>query len=585
MAEVRCFDCSGMSSPYDCTKIQRCRTDEQCYLRAYVNDAYSIMYDMGCQSNSFCSVVPKRSLSQEKEILDFTYAQLALAKDAANMSMVDVFAGSPHKDLHITAEDDAGNADELPHSIQKRQYEIPLCTKCCDQDHCNSDLCPSSLITKPSGLRCYDCGFATVTDPVLCLNVRYCGSDEKCHVASQTSPFGIKYQVNCDSVSRCTDSSTPFGKRDVFDFENVSISEIADSQNDGSGGISERDIADPGADELQRVSRAGATRCFTCCDNDFCNIDYCSRYRPLPGITNISTVTTTSTTTAATTLTTPDPRLSLLFVQFPEDVERELNTAPVRWVCQADGLPAPVYRWTRSPGATDVTSQAAVSADGKTSTLTFDPVTPADEGTYTCEASNMYESVNRTGTLTVWAPLGYTDPKLISVTEVQEGSDVTLNCEHTGYPVPQYSWEISLENGVNSNSTLTKYVLSNVSRDDSGTYECYVDNGRENRTVTTRLNVTYAPEFTSMLPVSINVTEGSNFTFQCPAEGNPPPEWAFMYVDESNFPHILSNVFTTANSDALIITKMLDSYSGSYTCYIKNNLGTKSQTVTVKVVP
>ncbi|KAK3764275.1 hypothetical protein RRG08_033357 [Elysia crispata] len=72
-AEVRCFDCSGMSSPYDCTILQRCRTDEQCYIRAYVNDAYSIMYDMGCQSNSFCSVVPKRSFSQDKELLDLTY--------------------------------------------------------------------------------------------------------------------------------------------------------------------------------------------------------------------------------------------------------------------------------------------------------------------------------------------------------------------------------------------------------------------------------------------------------------------------------------------------------------------------------
>ena len=277
--------------------------------------------------------------------------------------------------------------------------------------------------------------------------------------------------------------------------------------------------------------------------------------------------------------------VSLLFVQFPEDVDRELNTAPVRWICQVDGLPAPTYRWKVLPADKDITSMASLSADGKTSTLIFDPVTVVDEGEYVCEASNQYESLKRSGKLSVWAPLQDTDPELKAVTEVEEGTNVTLNCEHTGYPTPQYTWEISLLSGMNLTSDLTQYVLANASRDDSGTYECFVANSKENRTLKTTVDVQYAPVFTSQLPASINVTEGTNFTFQCPAEGNPPPIWTFMYFDEDNFPHILSNVFTTKNSDALIIPKMLDSYSGSYTCYIKNSVGTRSQTVTVKVVP
>ena len=201
------------------------------------------------------------------------------------------------------------DAGELSHPIQKRQYEIPLCTKCCDQDHCNSELCPSSLITKPTGLRCYDCGLTFVTAPALCRNVRYCGSDERCHVASQTSPFGIKYQVNCDSSSRCTGSSTPYGKREVVEIENSSIKEITDPKKEEIEKIFKREtVTDPATGGAQRVSRAGATRCYTCCDNDFCNIDYFFKYRPLPGNTSISTVTTASTTAATITVTTPDPR-------------------------------------------------------------------------------------------------------------------------------------------------------------------------------------------------------------------------------------------------------------------------------------
>ncbi|GFR58090.1 peroxidasin [Elysia marginata] len=618
-AEVRCFDCPGVSSPYDCSKIRRCRADEQCYIRAYVNDAYAIRYDMGCQSNGFCSVVPKRSFAQDKEILDLTYAQLALAKEYNNASMADILSGVFNVD---STGDDAEDSGETSHLIQKRQYEIPLCTKCCDKDHCNSELCPSSLITKPVGVRCYDCGLAFVTDPVLCLNVRYCGAGESCHVASQNSLFGIKYQVNCDSSNRCADqgSNTPYGKRDIserdildpetdiiekiskrdmidpeIDYtEKISKRDMIDPETDYIEKISKRDMIDPETDEIEKiskrdavqtVSRAGAVRCYTCCDTDFCNIDYCSKYRPLPGNMSTSAVTLASVTTATTMATTSAPRLSLLFVQYPEDVERELNSAPVQWVCQVDGLPAPVYRWKRLPADVDITSKASLSTDGKTSTLTFDPVTTADEGSYLCEASNQYETLNRTGKLTVWAPLVGTDPKLQPTTIVEEGTEVKLNCKHTGYPNPQYSWDINLDNGMKNTSTLTQYVIANITRDDSGTYECFVTNSRENKTLTTKVDVQYAPEFTAQLPVSMNVTEGSNFTFQCPAEGNPPPEWAFMYVDESNFPHILSNVFTTANSDALIIPKMLDTYSGSFTCFIKNSLGTKSQTVLVKVVP
>ncbi|GFO37958.1 hemicentin-2 [Plakobranchus ocellatus] len=566
MAEVRCFDCPGVSSPHDCATIKRCRADEQCYTRAYVNDAYAIMYDLGCQSNGFCSVVPKRSFSQDKELLDITYVQLALAKNAKNTSVLDTLSTFSHGEaMQLGFPKDNR---ELPYHVQKRQYEIPLCTKCCNKDHCNSDLCPSSLITKPPGLRCYDCGFTLVNDPVLCYNVRICGVGESCHVAQKNSLTGIKYQVNCDSSARCADtgSSTPYGKRDIVD------SEI---ENDDT-----------------KISKRAATRCYTCCDSDFCNIDYCSRYRPLPGNTSSVTMATPTATTTTSVGTTTGPRctwicqggVSLLFVQFPSDVERELNTAPVRYICQVDGLPAPVYRWVRAPG-TDVTSKATLSADGKTSTLTFDPVTPADEGEYTCFASNGFETIDRTGKLTVWAPLAKTGADLSQKTEVEEGKDVNLNCQHTGYPDPNYRWEVTLNNGVNLTSNLSVYTLTNISRYDSGTYECYIDNAKENKTLTTRVDVQYAPEFTTQLPVSINVTEGQNFTFQCPAEGNPPPEWSFMYFDENSFPHILSNVFTTANSDALFISKMLDTYSGTYTCYIRNSVGTKSQTLTVKVVP
>ena len=338
-AEVRCFDCPGVSSPHDCTKIKRCRDDQQCFTRAYVNDAYAIRYDMGCQSNGFCSVVPKRSFAQDKEILDLTYAQLELIK-ASNGTYIHTIA---------TADESSERVEELSHHRQKRQYEIPLCTKCCDQDHCNSDLCPSSLITKPTGLRCYDCGFALVNDPAMCLNIRYCGAGESCHVASQSVFTGIKYQVNCYSTDSCRGSSTPFGKREIVDSEKekifvtdpekiskremidpasdepekiskrdmidpasdepekISKRDMIDPASDESEKISKREIIDPNTEKIQKISKRAATRCFTCCDTDLCNIDYCSRSRPLPG--NMSTpITTAAPTSASTVGTTDNPR-------------------------------------------------------------------------------------------------------------------------------------------------------------------------------------------------------------------------------------------------------------------------------------
>jgi len=533
LTDRRCYDCQGISDPHTCTTTTTCAGDEQCFSRAYVSLDLSILYDLSCQRKDFCDILEKRKRrGGYKDVATW-----------ANVLKTNVVMSSVRP---------------------KRQFEIPLCTSCCDSDDCNVDMCANSLNNKPDGLKCFDCGDVPQDDPSDCKTVRICGVDQQCSVQETLRK---QFKVGCRSSQYCksTGSNVVFGKRDV---------------TNSSEGHS-----------LQKRKEF----CYTCCNDDLCNADFCSHKRAPPYLgsgTSLPPATLTTVTRPPTVSTTPKP---LTMVQSPKNESWEADgVSRHEMYCQAIGNPTPNYKWTfvNSNGTSvDVTSK--VSQPGSTSILTLNPVKLEDEGEYTCTVDNGKEKKVLTALLTVFTVPTRVSPRMTDHT-VTKGDNLTLTCDYDSYPPPSVTWDftnttagVAAVDITNTSSNAGKtLVLTDIQKEDEGEYTCTVDNGYAVKEDTSEVKVQVPPEFiNSNYSTEVNVTIGQPWTFSCAATGSPKPTYAFLFVDEFGDPGLLPDV-TFDQSQGAISAKKVDSYwKGTFTCYARNAAGRESVTIKINPVP
>ena len=79
--------------------------------------------------------------------------------------------------------------------------------------------------------------------------------------------------------------------------------------------------------------------------------------------------------------------ISPVFVQLPQDVNTRTGVR-VQMICEAAGYPEPVYHWEKMNGDLPLNTSGS-----NTSTLTFLSVNYEDEGSYSCVAANIGESI------------------------------------------------------------------------------------------------------------------------------------------------------------------------------------------------
>jgi len=101
--------------------------------------------------------------------------------------------------------------------------------------------------------------------------------------------------------------------------------------------------------------------------------------------------------------------------------------------------------------------------------------------------------------VTVLVPPNITDPVSNTSTIITEGDTITITCEALGYPLPTIVWSktngtlsdrVSVSDNVpigngNETSVSVNLTLTNVSREDTGLYQCTASNsvGNDIRTV------------------------------------------------------------------------------------------------------
>ncbi|XP_062995612.1 cell adhesion molecule-related/down-regulated by oncogenes [Elgaria multicarinata webbii] len=234
--------------------------------------------------------------------------------------------------------------------------------------------------------------------------------------------------------------------------------------------------------------------------------------------------------------------------------------------------------------------------------LIIDSVDTSDAGNYSCVVENksgVVKHVNYSVNVLESASIskGLQD-QLVSL-----GKNVHLSCEIHGNPIPNLTWYHNAAPVYLSSRHLlsgTKLRISSVTREDTGLYQCLVNNGIGFVQSTGRLHSqadrVSKPIITS-LPPSTKVTEGDTVTLSCNASGLPAPaiRWynshGLITSHPSQVLHSKSRksssqtrtgnsisdrayfIMSRSGSSSLYVQPVTSEHAGKYTCEAINEYG------------
>ncbi|XP_031684955.1 peroxidasin homolog isoform X2 [Oncorhynchus kisutch] len=269
------------------------------------------------------------------------------------------------------------------------------------------------------------------------------------------------------------------------------------------------------------------------------------------------------------------------FVIQPQNTEVLVGES-ITLECSATGQPQPRVSWTkgdRTPLPTDARINTTPSGG-----LFIQHVVQADEGQYTCFASNNLDTIHATAHIIVQATPQFTvTPQDQSVLE---GHTVDFTCEASGYPQPVIAWTRGgsplpqdRRHLVLSTGTLR---IARVATHDEGQYECQAVSPLGTVRTAVQLNIQQrvTPVFTNA-PRDVTVESGTDVQIPCRAQGQPEPVLTWnkdgVQVTESGKFHIAPEGFLEVKDVGL-------ADGGRYECVARNPIGYQSASMVLTVL-
>ncbi|KAL3980508.1 KRAB domain-containing zinc finger protein [Sarotherodon galilaeus] len=222
-----------------------------------------------------------------------------------------------------------------------------------------------------------------------------------------------------------------------------------------------------------------------------------------------------------------------------------------------------------------------VTFNTNTSSLTINPVTLKDSGSYVLE--NLVDGSFSQLTLLVEEPVSNVTVQTNTINLVEFNGTAVLMCSVSKGTSPSYQWfsgssVITANEHLQLSSGNTILTIMNVTRNDQGPYRCYVSNNVSNNiSAPVNLNISYGPSNAKMtvMPVSSIYKGGSNITLSCSADSSPPAmiTWMIDGVYQKSTPSIQ-------------LQDVTESDSGNYTCLIQNTVTLRfsSKTTAIQIV-
>ncbi|KAJ8724385.1 hypothetical protein PYW08_015859 [Mythimna loreyi] len=262
----------------------------------------------------------------------------------------------------------------------------------------------------------------------------------------------------------------------------------------------------------------------------------------------------------------------------PRDV-KVASGEPATLECSAPkGVPDPGVHWTKDGQTLDVEVNGRIMIVNGGDLRILESL-PADSGVYRCAASNVAgERQSRPATLLVLRrPHFLVKPNNITALL---GQNVEFHCQASPESDVSVTW--SRDNGSLSPYAIIRRGSLRIDRvvaTDAGTYTCRAESQAGSSSAAATLTVHSLPHFTRV-PSDQTAWEGEAISFQCEAEGTPPPVvfWTMEGSQELVFPK------SAHGTGSLYLDRVTTQHAGRLTCVAVSAAGSALHTATLQVL-
>ncbi|XP_038613568.1 hemicentin-1 [Tachyglossus aculeatus] len=251
------------------------------------------------------------------------------------------------------------------------------------------------------------------------------------------------------------------------------------------------------------------------------------------------------------------------------------------------GNPIPERRWIKNSAVLVQNPYVSVRSDGS---LHLERVRLLDGGEYTCVASNVAGTNNKTTTVNVFVlPVIQHGQQIFSTIE---GVPITLPCKASGVPKPSIAWSkkgelISSSNGKFSAGPDGSLYIASPGGEEAGEYICTATNAAGYSKRKVQLTVYVKPRLSGHQgkshdkPIEISVTAGEDVLLPCEVKSLPPPVVTWAREMQLISPFSSRHTFLSSGSLKISETRITD--SGLYLCVATNIAGNVTQSIKLNV--
>ncbi|NXF12445.1 HMCN1 protein, partial [Smithornis capensis] len=273
-----------------------------------------------------------------------------------------------------------------------------------------------------------------------------------------------------------------------------------------------------------------------------------------------------------------------LRVYVPPDIMGEEQNVSVllgqalELLCHSTAVPPALLAWLKDGRPLLHKPGLSVSQDG--TVLQIEGAQVQDTGRYTCEATNVAGKTEKNYNVNIWVPPSISGSDDTSQLTVTEGSLISLVCESSGIPPPSLTWKKNgsplvpeLSGRVRLLSGGRQLHISAAEESDAASYTCIASNVAGSARKEYSLQVYIRPTIlnSSTHPAEVVVTQGSEVSLECQAQGIPEP--AITWLKDGRAVAGGQEVLVLRGGRVLRLERAQVSHSGRYVCVATNVAG------------